>query len=38
MYNIKEMNLLPNKTTDLGLGDGTEKLSKNIKSVKTVGV
>jgi hypothetical protein len=38
MYNIKEMNILPNKTTGLGLGDGTEKMSKNMKSVKTVGV
>ena len=37
MYNIKEINILTNKTTDLGL-DGTEKLRKNIKSVKTVGV
>jgi hypothetical protein len=38
MYNIKEMNILTNKTADLGLPDGTEKLGKNMKSVKTVGV
>jgi hypothetical protein len=28
MYNIKEMNILTNKTTDLGLVDGTEKLGE----------
>ena len=38
MYNIKETNILTNTTTDLGLDDGTEKLGKNMKSVKTVGV
>jgi len=37
MY-IKEINILTNKTADLGLPDGTEKLRKNMKSVKTVGV
>jgi hypothetical protein len=36
IYNIKEMNILINKTANLVLPDGTEKLRKNIKFVKTV--
>jgi hypothetical protein len=38
VYNIKEINILTNKITDLGLADGREKLRKNMKSVKTVSV
>jgi hypothetical protein len=36
--NIKDMNILTNKTADLGLPGSTEKLRKNMKCVITVGV